>query len=190
MASAMMQGLMKAGGKKTPFARDAAPKDKKRVVPLNELPAGDEPQRRTSPRRRLTHLRVRARHGGRRRSTIVVASAKTFWSNPLKNSALNDDNPDEAIKCVVRQTITKEIFLRRAGGRRGDQAAAGVPKEDDSAHRVDEDELDQAALTSPPTADWKIYWDLDRRAYPDRDRTLLDWFRTAYLRNVSRGVHR
>ena len=40
MASAMMQGLMKAG-KNTAggFARGAAPQDKKRVVPLNELPA-------------------------------------------------------------------------------------------------------------------------------------------------------
>ena len=37
MASAMMQGLMKAGGKKTPFARADAPKDRKRVAPLNEL---------------------------------------------------------------------------------------------------------------------------------------------------------
>ena len=55
MASAMMQGRPA----RTPaFARDAAPKDKKRVVPLNELPAeGDEatekdeaasPSRRTS----------------------------------------------------------------------------------------------------------------------------------------------
>ena len=122
MASAMMQGLMKAG-KNTAggFARGAAPQDKKRVVPLNELPPEDEAtsndeatekDEAASPSRR-TSASERAMEAARRSTIIKRESAKTFVVK-IHNKELgpsNDDNPDEAIKCVVRHRQSqREIF--------------------------------------------------------------------------------
>ena len=113
MASAMMQGLMKAGGK-TPFSRGEAPKDKKRVVPLNELSdEGELPKdEATSPSRR-TSASERAMEAARRSTIIKRESAKSFVVK-IHNKELgpsNDDNPDEAIKCVVRHRQSqREIF--------------------------------------------------------------------------------
>ena len=113
----MMQGLMKAG-KNTAggFARGAAPQDKKRVVPLNELPAeGDEATEKdeaASPSRRAS-ASERAMEAARRSTIIKRESAKSFVVK-IHNKELgpsNDDNPDEAIKCVVRHRQSqREIF--------------------------------------------------------------------------------
>ena len=175
MASAMMQGLMKAGKNAAGgFARGAAPQDKKRVVPLNELPAeGDEATEKdeaASPSRR-TSASERAMEAARRSTIIKRESAKSFVVK-IHNKELgpsNDDNPDEAIKCVVRHRQSqREIFgFDGLEERMAEiQATRGKPrkgKQDDSAPtEVDEDELDPK-LPFPmihPTADWKIYWDL------------------------------
>ena len=83
MASAMMQGLMKAG-KNTAggFARGAAPQDKKRVVPLNELPAeGDDeaaPKDEAASPSRRTSATERAMEAARRSTIIKRESAKSF----------------------------------------------------------------------------------------------------------------
>jgi len=187
----MSEGL---GKKNAAFTKAEAPKDPKKVVPLNDV-TGSPAKKKSSAERAMEAAR---------RSTIIKAeSAKSFTVRVKRDDEappLEADDTADMVKCVVEHKRSQALIFGFDGleERMAEiQATRGQPRTkghtEDGHVEVDEDDMDPP-LPFPmihPTSDWKIYWDIWISACIIWSTLTVPFsigFKTAYSYNCVTGV--